>query len=181
MKLEEKQLTHELVFQKLFMNIYLDKVQLPNDRTSQRIYLEHDGAAAVLPVTREGKLLLIKQFRYPIGKVIYEIPAGKKDTKEEPGLVCAKRELEEETGYVSNQFEKLVDLHNCVGYSSEMIELFIAKNCIKVDNPKTGNDDEFIEIVLLDESEAKDLLLSGEITDAKTLVVLQHYFLQKKS
>lgn len=179
MLLEEKQLTHELVLQKLFMNIYLDDVLLPNGKISKRIYLDHDGAAAVLPITRDGKLVLIKQFRYPINKVIYEIPAGKKDQRDEPGLVCAKRELEEETGYVSNQFKKYIDLHNCVGYSSEMIELFIAYDCVKIDNPKKGDDDEFIEIVLLTEKEAKQLLLNGDITDAKTLAVLQHYFLQK--
>ncbi len=179
MKLEEKQLTHELVFKKLFMNIYLDEVELPNKKISKRIYLEHDGAAAVLPITREGKLVLIKQFRYPINKVIYEIPAGKKDTKEESGLYCAKREMEEETGYISDHFEKYVDLHNCVGYSSEMIELFIAKDCVKINNPRKGDDDEFIEVVLLNDQEAKELLIKGEITDAKTLAILQYYFLNK--
>lgn len=179
MKLEEKQLTHELVFKRLFMNIYQDEVLLPNNKKSKRLYLIHEGAAAVLPITEEGKIVLIKQFRYPIHKVIYEIPAGKKDYIGESGLDCANRELEEETGYVSSDFSKYLDLHNCVGYSSEVIELFIAKNCKKIDHPRKGDDDEFIEVVLLEEEEVLKLLKGGEITDAKTLAVLQYYFLEK--
>ncbi len=181
MKLEEKQLTHQLVYRNLFMNIYLDDVLLPNDKKSKRLYLEHDGAAAVLPITEAGKIVLIKQFRYPINKVIYEIPAGKKDTIKESGLECASRELEEETGYASSDFSKFIDLHNCVGYSSEVIELFVAKNCKKIDHPRKGDDDEFIEVVLFDEKEVLKLLKDGEITDAKTLAVLQYYFLDKMS
>ncbi|MCK5731752.1 MAG: NUDIX hydrolase [Tenericutes bacterium] len=179
MKLEEKRLTHELVYKNLFMNIYLDDVLLPNNKKSKRIYLEHDGAAAVLPITETGKIVLIRQFRYPINKVIYEIPAGKKDTSDELGLDCASRELEEETGYVSSDFSKYIDLHNCVGYSSEVIELFVAKNCKKIDHPRKGDDDEFIEVVLLEDNEVLKLLKDGEITDAKTLAILQYYFLEK--
>lgn len=177
MKLEEKQLSHELVYKNLFMNIYYDDVLLPNNKTSKRLYLKHDGAAAVLPITKDNKIVLIKQFRYPINKVIYEIPAGKKDTIDELGIKCAKRELEEETGYISNEFIKFINLHNCVGYSSEIIELFIAKDCYKIENPKAGDDDEFLEVVLLDKDEVKKLLKNNEITDSKTLVLLQHYFL----
>ena len=177
MKLEEKQLTSKLVYKNLFMNIFLDDVLLPNEKKSKRLYLKHDGAAAVLPITKEGNIVLIKQFRYPINKVIYEIPAGKKDSKDELGLICAKRELEEETGYVAQEYIKYIDLHNCVGYSSEVIELFIANNCEKIENPKKGDDDEFIEIVVLTKEEVQSLLKNSEITDSKTLVLLQHYFL----
>lgn len=177
MKLEEKKIKSELVFNKMFMQIYLDEVLLPNNEVGQRIYLKHSGAAAVLPITTDGRLILIKQFRYPINQVIYEIPAGKKDPEDLFGVNCARRELEEETGYVSEDFEKVVDLHNCVGYSSEMIELFIAKNCKKIDNPQIGDDDEFIETVLMTVDEAKELVKKGLITDAKTLVLLQHLFL----
>ena len=179
MKLKEKQLTHKLVYKNLFMNIYLDDVLLPNDKVSKRIYLKHNGAGAVLPITKDNKLILIKQYRYPVDKILYEIPAGKKDFIKESGIDCVSRELEEETGYVSNEFKKIIDLHNCVGYSSEIIELFIAKNCEKIESPKKGDDDEFIDIQLVTIEEARQLLKRGEITDSKTLVALQYYFLEE--
>nr|HPJ24242.1 NUDIX hydrolase [Bacillota bacterium] len=98
MNLEEKQLTHELVYQCFFMKLYEDKVLLPNGKTSQRIYIMHNSAAAVLPITKEGKIILVKQYRYPIRSESIEIPAGKKDYLGEDGKGCAMRELEEETG-----------------------------------------------------------------------------------
>lgn len=177
MNLKEKQITHDLVYKNLFMKIYLDEILLPNNTTSKRIYLKHDGAAAVLPITMDGKVILIKQFRYPIMKEIIEIPAGKKDDISESGLVCAKRELEEETGYVSNDFSKFQDLHSCVGYSSELIELFVARNCVKIENPRKGDDDEFIELFIVSKDEIEELLRLGKVSDAKTLVALQHYLL----
>ncbi|XMB73119.1 NUDIX hydrolase [Mycoplasmatota bacterium WC30] len=178
MKLEEKQLTHKLMYQCFFMKLYEDEVVLPNDETSKRIYVEHDGAAAVLPITSDGKIILIKQFRYPVNQVLIEIPAGKKDDVNEEGYDCAVRELEEETGYGSNDIKKILDLHSCVGYSSEMIEIYIARNCKKMESPKTGDDDEFIELMILTKEEVKDLLKTGKITDAKTLVAIQQYLLE---
>jgi len=178
MKLTEKQLTHKLVYECFFMKLYEDEVLLPNDEISKRIYLKHEGAAAVLPITSDGKIILIKQFRYPVNKVLIEIPAGKKDYINEKGYDCASRELEEETGYVSSNVKKMTDLHSCVGYSSEMIEIFIARDCIKIENPRTGDDDEFIELMVLTEAEVKELIKNGKITDGKTLVALQQYFLE---
>ena len=177
MDLNEKQVSSKKLFECFFMTLYEDTVLLPNQKQSTRIYLKHDGASAVLPITKEGKLVLIKQFRYPIRKVVIEIPAGKKDDPNEDGLVCAKRELEEETGYVSSHFEKITDFHNCLGYSSEMIEIFIAKDCVKKENPEHGDEDEFIEIFEVTKEEAKQLLQDKVVTDAKTLVALQYYFL----
>ena len=178
MNLKEKQLTHELVYKNMFMKIYLDEILLPNNQTSKRIYLKHDGAAAVLPITKDGKVILIRQFRYPIMQEVIEIPAGKKDAIEESGLLCAKRELEEETGFVSNDFVKFSDLHSCVGYSSELIEIFVAKNCEKIENPRKGDDDEFIELLIVTKDEIQELLHQGKVTDAKTLVALQYYLLE---
>ncbi len=157
------------------MKLYEDKVLLPNNKESSRIFIKHDGASAVLPITKEGKIVLIKQFRYPVNQVVIEIPAGKKDEPHEDGLLCAIRELEEETGYKSNNIKKFQDLFNCVGYSNEMIELFIAYDCEKLDHPKKGDDDEFIELLELSKEEAKILLKQGKITDGKTIIMLQHF------
>jgi len=179
MKLEEKQLSHKLVYECFFLKLYEDEVVLPNDNISKRIYIMHNSAAAILPITTEGKIILVKQYRYPIRGESIEIPAGKKDFLNEDGLDCAVRELEEETGYVSDDVERLVDIHSCVGYSNEKIEIFIGRNCRKIDNPKQPDDDEFLEIMELSKEEVLELMNNGSISDAKTLVVLQKYLYTK--
>lgn len=175
MNLKEKKLKSKKVYDCFFMELYEDVVELPNKMTSSRIYIKHNGASAVLPVTEDGKLVLIKQFRYPIDEVIYEIPAGKKDFLGETGYDCVVRELEEETALRSDRIVKIQDFHSCVGYSSEMIELFIAYDCVKVDNPKQGDDDEFIEVLEFTRGEIELLISEGKITDSKTLAVLLYY------
>ncbi len=177
MKLEEKQLNHELLYECNFLKLYRDEVLLPNEKTSSRVYIMHNSAAAVLPITTEGKILLVKQYRYPIRSESIEIPAGKKDFLYEAGLDCARRELEEETGYVSEDFELLRNIHSCVGYSNEMIEIFIAKNCVKKENPAHSDEDEFLELMETSIEEVKAMLKMGMITDAKTLIALQQYLL----
>ncbi len=173
--MNEKQLTHKKHFSCFFMDLYEDKVELPNGKEGNRIYIEHPGAAAVMPLTTDHKILMIRQFRYPIRQVIIEIPAGKKDDVHESGLDCVVRELEEETGYRAKRYEKFVDIHNCLGYSNEMIELFFAFDIYPIENPKPADDDEFIEIFFCDYNEAKTLLDTKQITDAKTIIMLQEY------
>lgn len=181
MNLKEKKLFSRRAYECFFMELFEDDVLLPNGEVSRRIYIKHNGASAVLPITTEGKLVLIKQYRYPISQISIEIPAGKKDEVHEDGLVCALRELEEETGYTSKKVVKYQDFHSCVGYSSEMIELFIAYDCVKVENPKSGDDDEFIEMLEVTKTEAKKLVNSGQITDSKTLAVLLYYLYGEKN
>jgi ADP-ribose pyrophosphatase len=179
MKLEELQLSHELVYECFFMKVYEDDVRLPNNLTSKRIYIMHNSAAAVLPITIADKIILIKQYRYPIRSESIEIPAGKKDFLGESGLACAKRELEEETGYGTENIDLIQTINSCVGYSNETIDLFVARDCVKILNPKKGDDDEFVEVIEVDKLQAKNLVLSGEISDAKTLIALQWFFLQE--
>lgn len=175
MKLTETKISSKKVYECFFMKLYEDEVRLPNDKTSSRIYIKHEGASAVLPITKDGKIILINQYRYPIQQEIIEVPAGKKDFPDEDGKDCVLRELEEETGLTSKKITKIQDFHSCIGYSSELIELFIAEDCTKVENPKTGDDDEFIEIMELSLSEVEDLVKEGKVTDSKTLVLLLHY------
>jgi ADP-ribose pyrophosphatase len=175
MKLEEKKLKSKKVYECFFMELYEDEVLLPNDKTSSRIYIKHNGASAVLPITRDGDLILIKQFRYPVNETLIEVPAGKKDTPDEDGLECAKRELEEETGYTSSNFKKVQDFHTCVGYSSEVIELFIAYDCVMSENPLEADDDEFVETIYVSKNEVTRLIQEGKITDSKTLALILYY------
>jgi len=173
--MKEKQLSTTSKYKCFFMELFEDEVLLPNNEKSTRIYIKHPGAAAVLPITKNKEVLLIKQFRYPIQAVTIEIPAGKKDDVTETGLDCVTRELEEETGYQAKRFEKFMDLHNCVGYSDEMIELFIAHDIFPVLNPISGDDDEFIEAQLYTIKEVEELLLTNQITDGKTIILLQEF------
>lgn len=178
--MKEKTVTSTKIYSCFFMELFEDEVVLPDGRETKRIYVKHDGAAAVLPITKEGDIILIKQFRYPIKDISIEIPAGKKDDIEETGLACVKRELEEETGYQSNHFEELFPIHNCLGYSNEKIELFIAYDCYQVENPIEMDDDEFIEVMIVTKEEATALIASGTITDVKTIVAIQAYILRQK-
>ena len=173
--MKEKTLDSKLVFQNDFMDLYVDDILLPDQRKTTRTYIKHSGAAAVLPITRDGKLVLTRQYRYPVHKISIEIPAGKKDSKSETGLECVQREIEEETGYNSKEFKHIHNIHNCIAYSDEMIELFIAYDCELVEDRLQPDDDEFIEPLILTLEEAEELVASNEITDLKTMYTISYY------
>ena len=111
----EKTKSSKKIYEGNFISFYEDEVYLPNGNTAQRVVLKHPGAASVLPITKDKKIILTKQYRYPIQKISLEIPAGKKDHLEEDGLTCAMRELEEETGYQSINYKKIFTFHPAVG------------------------------------------------------------------
>jgi ADP-ribose pyrophosphatase len=174
--MKEERLSQKQVFECSFMKLYVDKVKLDNGIQSERVYIKHPGAAAVFPITKDGNIILIKQYRYPIQSITIEIPAGKTDDKE-LGIVCAQRELEEETGFSSKNIKHVMNIHNCLGYSDELIELFVASNCEPLNSPKKMDDDEQIEILIVTIKEALELLKNGHISDAKTIIMLQWYAL----
>lgn len=175
--MKEKTLVSKKVYECSFLSLYEDQVELENKMQSQRVYVKHNGGAAVLPITKDGKVILTRQYRYPLGMETLEVPAGKKDTKEETGFACVKREIEEETGYQSNDIRHVYDIHNCVGYSDEMIEMFVAYNCYKVENPLEADEDEFIEIEIYSIDELKEMIKTNELTDVKTILLIQNYLL----
>lgn len=177
MKFEEKRVNHKLQYHCSFLDLYEDDVELPNGKVTKRVYVEHLGAAAILPITKDGHIVLTKQYRYPIGQVSLEVPAGKKDQKNEDGASCAIRELEEETSLVSENIVFVQTIFSCVGYSNEAIDLFVAFDCVVKDDAVGADEDEFIEAVTLSVEECRDLLDRGKIRDVKTAVLLQHYFL----
>jgi ADP-ribose pyrophosphatase len=174
MNLKEKKTKTKTLLEYKFLNIYEDTVLLPNNEQSTRIYIKHPGAASVLPILSTGEICLIKQFRYPINRVMIETPAGKIDPGES-SFDCAKRELIEETGLTSDRFEFILGIHNCVGYSDEVIDCYIAYDCELSKLQLDGDADEFIERFIVTKEEAKELLSKKEITDAKTVILLQHY------
>lgn len=177
MDFKEKTVSSKLKYHCSFLDLYEDEVLLPNGNKSSRVFIDHLGAACVLPVTKDGMIVLTKQYRYPIKKVSLEVPAGKKDVEGEDGLLCAKRELEEETSYVSNNFHFVQKIYNCLGYSNEAIDCYIALDCTYKKDSISADEDEFVEVVLYRKEDCKKMVMNGEIEDVKTVLLLQHYFL----
>lgn len=177
----EKTIKENKVYQSDFIEIYEDEVLvLENQNIAKRVYAKHPGGAAIIALTSDNKICLVKQFRYPIKGVSLEIPAGKKDHKNEDGLQCAKRELEEETGFQSNDIKRLFRTYPCIGYSDEILDIYIAKNIYKVEQPLQSDEDEFIHVDFYAKDEVEKLINSQEIIDAKTLIACQ-YFLNMTS
>jgi len=152
-----------------FLELRLDHVRLPDGGTATREYVRHPGAVAVLPLFDDGRVLLERQFRYPVGQVMLEIPAGKIDAGEST-LLCAARELREETGYSAGEWAFACKVHNAAAYSDEIIEIWFARGL------QTGEQcldvGEFIEVCALPESEFERAAASGQVTDVKTLIAL---------
>ncbi len=164
--MDETTIRSKLVFEGRVLNLKVDTVKLPNGKEAAREVVVHPGAVAVAAVTEAGELLLIKQFRYPVGQVIWEIPAGKLEKGENP-LVCAKRELAEETGYGAKQWKHLSTFFTTPGFSDEVMYIYLASG-LHTDN-KTADDDEFIELHHVPFAKALNMITNGEIKDAKTI------------
>lgn len=166
----EKKISSEDVFDGNLLHVKRDKVLLPNGNISYREWIKHPGAAAVLPVTNDGKLIFVRQYRYPIQQVTLEIPAGKYDRPGEDPLECAQRELSEETGYDADEFVQLGRIATTVGFSDEFITIFLAKGLHA--GEKHPDDDEFINVQVLSLEDVKAKIHSGEICDAKSIAAV---------
>ena len=168
----EKLIKREKIYKGKAVDFYKDEVSLPNGRTAVREYLGHPGAAAVLPFLDRRNMILVKQYRYPIGKYTYEIPAGKLDKNESP-VQCVQRELEEETGYKARRIEKMLDFYPSTAFSNEILYIFAAFGLEK------GNcrpdEDEFVSTVIFDFKKAVNMMKSGEIMDSKTVIALLYF------
>ncbi len=169
MKLEEKTKTSKIIFQGRLLDIRLDQIILPNGKISTREWVNHPGAVCCVPVLPDGKIGLIKQYRYPIKREIIELPAGKIDKNEKPDF-CAKRELEEEIGYRANKMQFLANIHPAIGFTNEMISIYLAEELTKT-NTKLDKD-EFLILMPTDLNAAIDMIWNGEITDVKTIIGL---------
>lgn len=143
---------------------------LPNGARSVREYISHPGAVVVIPWLDNGNLLLEKQFRYPLGKVFIELPAGKIDPGEDV-LTTAQRELREETGYIATEWKHLGLMHPCIGYSNERIEIFAAYG-LEREGDQELDDNEFLDLVEYSPAELRRMVKNGVITDAKTITAL---------
>jgi len=146
------------------------EARLPNGKTAGREIVRHVGAAAVAAVDEEGRILLVRQYRAPINDMLWEIPAGKLDAKDEPNLAAAQRELEEETGYVAKNWTLLTDMITTPGFCDEHIGLYLATDLVKTQTHP--DEDEFLISVWAPLDEAIAAIATGEIRDAKTIAAL---------
>ena len=124
--LSEHRLSSRLVYDGKLLKVHSDTVRLPDGGTAEREFVEHPGAVAVIALTDAGELVMERQYRYPLGRDMIEIPAGKIDTGEDP-LATARRELKEETGYTAAQWRHVATIHIAIAYSNERIEIYLAK------------------------------------------------------
>ncbi|AND79266.1 NUDIX hydrolase [Streptococcus pantholopis] len=181
MDFEEKTLKRREIFKGRIFEVAVDDVELPNNLgQAKRELIFHRGAVAVLAVTPDNKIIIIKQYRKAIEKVSYEIPAGKLEVGEKGSeYQAALRELEEETGY-SGDLQQIYEFYTAIGFCNEKIKLYLATNLTKVPQPRPQDADEVLERFELTYEECLDLIRSGEIEDAKTIIALQYFALHVK-
>ena len=156
------------------LTVRRDKVLLPNGHQTEREYVEHPGAVVVVALLANGNVVLEKQFRYPLNDVFIELPAGKIDAGEDV-LSTGQRVLLEETGYTATQWVKLGHQHPCIGYSNEVIHIFLAQHLTK--NAQQLDDDEMLEVFNAPFDECLSMVTQGKITDGKTITAL--FFAEK--
>ena len=167
--LREATLRSEQVYRGSFLDVRRDEVRLPDGATATREYIVHPGAVMVVPLLDDGRLVVERQWRYPLARAMLEFPAGKLDAGEPP-LACAIRELAEETGYVAAEWARAGILHNAIAYSNEGIEVWFARGLVLGERRLDAG--EFLDVASASLDELDAAACSGALTDAKTLVGL---------
>ena len=165
----EHRIDSEQVFHGKLLDVRRDLIRLPGGDTATREYIVHPGAVMVVPLLDDGRLVMERQHRYPVGRVLLEFPAGKLDPGESP-QVCAQRELAEETGYSAAEWARACLIHNACAYSTEGIEIWFARGLVA--GEASLDHGELIELALTTADELDVLARQGELTDAKTLIGL---------
>ncbi|UCH11397.1 MAG: NUDIX hydrolase [Fidelibacterota bacterium] len=167
--LREKTISSVAVFQGRLLDVRRDDVELPDGGHTVREYIRHPGAAVMVPMREDGKLIFLRQFRYALDRVMVELPAGKLDPGEDPETT-ARRELAEETGYTCETLVRLGLIHPCIGYSDEEIVVYLAQGLER--REAEAEVDEFVEPFELELDEALGWIEEGKITDVKTIIAL---------
>lgn len=177
--LVESFVSSQEIFDGRILHLFDDKVLLPNGQSASREVIRHVGAVCVIPLLSDGRVIVERQFRYPIDQVITEIPAGKLDSADEDPLEAAKRELKEETGYEAERFIHLGVFYPAAAYCDEKIHMYLALDLHEGDQDL--DPDEFLTVLTVPLQELVDDVMSGKITDAKTqtAVLKANYLLQQ--
>ena len=169
-ELIETKISTEDIFKGSLLWLKKDTVELSNKKIATREWIKHPGAAAVLPIFDNNDIVLVKQYRYPIGRITLEIPAGKLENVHETPLDCAVRELSEETGYGAECFEKLTTVATTVGFSNEYIHIYVARQLVL--GKAHTDEDEFVNVVRMPLQEVVKMVHVGEIMDSKTIIAI---------
>jgi ADP-ribose pyrophosphatase len=168
--LTEERLASEQLVDGVLLEVYRDEVRLPDGQQSAREWIDHPGASAIVPILPDGRTVLIRQFRYPPRQTFLEVPAGKLDRPDEDPADVAARELQEETGWRAERFEHVSSMCPCIGYSSEVIHIFLAFDLHA--GPQQLADGEFVEVVEMDFEAAVERAEQGALKDMKTVTAL---------
>jgi ADP-ribose pyrophosphatase len=174
MNFEEKTMKSEKIYEGKIINLRIDTVELPDKKYSKREIVEHPGAVGIVPITDDGCMILVKQYRKSVEKFLLEIPAGKIEVNEEP-KETGLRELAEETGYKANKMEYLFEFYTSPGFSNEKIYLFLATDL--EEGEVKPESDEYIKVEKYKIEELVDMVIRGEINDGKTIVAI--FYAQK--
>lgn len=174
---EFKRLDRKLSYEGKILKVYTDHVEV-NGRESNWDYIHHNGGAAVVPVTEDGKILMVKQYRNALDRFTLEIPAGALDSALETGMECVARELEEETGYIAKSIEWLISTNSWAAFTNEKVEIFVAKDLVP--SKQKFDEEESIELEEYTLEELKEMIFKGEITDSKTVAGILAYALKCK-
>ncbi|MEJ8736133.1 NUDIX hydrolase [Erysipelotrichaceae bacterium HCN-30851] len=166
----QKKLSSKSVYEGAIFQMTRDEVEI-NGQVFPRDVIHHDGGVGVLAI-KDGKILLVKQYRYAVQEETLEVPAGKLEKGEDP-CTCGLRELEEESGYTTERLETLCTLYSTPGFCSEKIYLYWTKKLIPVEHPRAMDEDEDIEVVWIDVRRAQAMVNDGTIQDAKTIIAIQ--------
>lgn len=163
---KETQRSHELIYDGKVLHVYKDKIWLPNGGESMREYCIHNGAVAVVALTDKNEIVCVRQYRYAVGRVTLEIPAGKLDSVDEEPREAALRELREETGFRCEKLTHIGDLLTSPAILSEVIHMYLAEGLTLGETDP--DEDEFLELVSIPAAELKKMVIDGEIADSKT-------------
>lgn len=175
-----KRIDRKLVYKGAIIDMYEDTILFEDGHTASWDFIAHRlGAAAVVPVTKEGKIVMVSQYRSALDRMTLEIPAGSRDHVDEDTMICAKRELEEETGYVCEKIEKLLALKTTVAFCNEFIDVYLATGLTKKEQHL--DEDEYIEILEYDLEDLLTMIYEGKIQDAKTVSGILAYANKKKN
>lgn len=170
---EFKRLSRDLVRHGAIIDYYQDTIQVPNGNVVKWDFIGHKGAAAVVPVTEDGKILMVRQYRNALDRYTLEIPAGGLNGAEEPTIQAAARELEEETGYISKDLELLISIRTTVAFCNEKIDIYVANNLKR--GHQNLDEDEFIDVEAYRIETLMEKIYDCTIQDAKTICAIMAY------